>query len=150
MILRANDVEIAVPARNKKALFAHLGMRFADRLGVPAASVTACLSERERLGTTGFGGGVAIPHGKLEGLDAIVGHFVRLAEPLEFDAVDRLPVDLVFALLSPPDAGAEHLKTLAAVSRTLRDEAMRAKLRGARSPDAVYALLAERDSHGPA
>lgn len=103
--------------------------------------VTARLTAREQLGSTGFGGGVAIPHAKLDGLTAPVGAFLRLAKPVAFGAVDHLPVDLVFVLLSPADGGAEHLKVLARVSRTLRDAAFVAKLRGAGSADALYALL---------
>ncbi len=146
MLLDAKDIEVGVHARGKKLLFQHLGGRLAARLGLPAAEIVGSLAERERLGSTGFGGGAAIPHGKLPGLTQVVGHFVRLAEPIAFDAVDGLPVDLVFALFSPPDRGADHLRSLAAVSRLLRDEPMRAKLRGARTPDAVYALIHDVDA----
>jgi PTS system nitrogen regulatory IIA component len=100
------------------------------------------LTERERLGSTGFGAGVAIPHGKVDGLEHVVGLFVQLQPPVDFDAIDDLPVDLVFCLLSPPDSGAEHLKALALVSRWMRDSAFVAKLRGAASSDAVLALFA--------
>ena len=91
--------------------------------------------------STGFGGGTAIPHAKIEGLNAVFGYFARLETPLDFQSIDDLPVDLVFLLLSPPDAGAEHLKALASVSRRLRDRNFAAKLRGAGSPDALFALL---------
>jgi nitrogen PTS system EIIA component len=104
--------------------------------------ITHALTERERLGSTGFGKGVAIPHGKVEGLSRVFGYFARLAQPIDFHAVDGMPVDLVFLLLSPPDAGADHLKALAQVSRMLRDRHTVDKLRGARSKDAIYALLA--------
>lgn len=110
--------------------------------GLDRADVAMRLAAREKLGSTGFGGGVAIPHAKLEGLDRPVGAFLRLGKPVAFGAVDHLPVDLVFVLLSPTDAGAEHLKVLARVSRTLRDRDFIAKLRGAGSADALYALLA--------
>jgi PTS system nitrogen regulatory IIA component len=93
------------------------------------------------LGSTGFGGGVAIPHAKIEGLEKMCGMVVLLDPAIEFDAVDDAPVDVVFALLSPLDSGAEHLKTLARVSRYLRDEAQITRLRGARSTEALYALL---------
>ena len=92
----------------------------AQRLGVDPAAILASLTEREQLGSTGFGQGVAIPHGKIEGLTRIYGLFARLAEPVDYKAIDGRPVDLVFLLLSPPDAGAEHLKALAAISRVTR------------------------------
>ena len=104
--------------------------------GLPVKHIVAAISDREKTGSTGFGGGIAIPHGKVAGLDRIYGLFVRLTEPLNYQAVDLMPVDLVFLLLSPPDAGADHLKALAQVSRALRDKQIRAKLRGARSNDA--------------
>jgi nitrogen PTS system EIIA component len=93
------------------------------------------------LGSTGFGNGIAIPHGKVEGLNHIVALCARLTQPIDFQAIDDLPVDLIFCLLSPPDAGADHLKALAQVSRWLRDAAFVAKLRGAGSNDAAYALF---------
>ena len=113
----------------------------AKRTGVAAKDILASLNDRERTGSTGYGGGVAIPHGRVEGLAYSFGYFARLTAPVDFQAVDNLPVDLVFLLLSPPDAGADHLKALATVSRTLRDRATVAKLRGARSKDALFALL---------
>ena len=127
---------------NAKALFQHLGQVAEREYGLAAVDVVDRLTERERLGSTGFGGGVAIPHGKLEGLNHVVGLFVQLAEPVDVKAIDDLPVDLVFCLLSPPDAGSEHLKALAQVSRWLRDRTFVAKLRGAGSADAIYALFA--------
>jgi PTS system nitrogen regulatory IIA component len=136
---RAVVAGLAVP--NKKSLFQQLAAIAARIVPVDAKLVVERLSERERLGSTGFGGGVAIPHGKIDGLTSVVGVFARLAQPIEFDAIDDMPVDLVFLLLSPPDAGVEHLKALARVSRRLRDRAFVAKLRGAGSEDALYALF---------
>lgn len=104
-------------------------------------AIWAGLVAREALGSTGFGRSIAIPHTKLVGLGHCVGIFLRLAEPVSFDAHDGKPVDLVFSLLSPQKTGVEHLKALAAVSRFLRDEHMVAKLRGASGQDALYALL---------
>lgn len=127
---------------NKKALFQQLGQAAQRVAGIDPALVVDRLGERERLGSTGFGAGVAIPHGKIDGLTGIVALFARLARPVDFEAVDDLPVDLVFALLSPPDAGADHLKALAGVSRRMRDRDFVAKLRGAASRDALVALLA--------
>jgi len=99
------------------------------------------LLERERLGSTGVGNGIAIPHGRLAGLTALHGVFATLARPIHFDAVDDQPVDLMFLLLAPESAGADHLKALARVSRLLRDRAMCEKLRGADRPEGVYGLL---------
>ena len=135
---------LAVP--NKKSLFQQLAQLAARNSDLDAKMVVERLVERERLGSTGFGGGVAIPHGKIDGLDRVVGIFARLSAPIDFAAIDDLPVDLVFLLLSPPDAGVEHLKALARVSRKLRDRSFVAKLRGAGSPDALYALFTNGDS----
>lgn len=140
-ILTIDRVEGSLTVANKKALFQQLAAVAACGTGVPAKDIAAALNERERLGSTGFGGGVAIPHGKIPGLPAVLGYFARLAAPIEFQSVDNVRVDIVFLLLSPPDAGADHLKALARVSRTLRDQQMVAKLRGARSKDAIFALL---------
>lgn len=139
--LRPGAVVAALVAPNKKTLFQHLAT-MAERIHhVDAALVVERLTERERLGSTGFGGGIAIPHGKIDGLDHVVGLFARLAQPVDFASIDDEPVDLVFMLLSPTDAGASHLKALAQVSRVLRDRAFVAKLRGAATDDALYALF---------
>ena len=139
-LLSAEAVRIGLPAATKKALFAQLGGIAAAAVGLDGESVAEGLAARERLGSTGFGGGVAIPHAKLPGLPAVKGVLVRLAQPIAFKAVDDRPVDIVFAMLSPTDAGADHLKALAQVSRRLRDASFVAKLRGAGSPDALFAL----------
>ncbi len=141
-ILSIDAVDAGLVAANKKALFQQLGAAAAKLSGVPAKEIVACLNAREKIGSTGFGGGTAIPHGKIDGLPGVFGYFARLSAPVDFHAVDGLPVDLVFLLLSPPDAGADHLKALATVSRAFRDRQMVAKLRGARSKDALFALLA--------
>jgi nitrogen PTS system EIIA component len=134
-------VVAALVVANKKALFQQLGRLAEAAYAVPSAVVVERLTERERLGSTGFGGGIAIPHGKIEGLTHVVAVFAQLAEPVDFAAIDDLPVDLVFMLLSPVDAGADHLKALAHVSRMLRDRALIAKLRGAATKDALLALF---------
>ncbi|MFM2098630.1 MAG: hypothetical protein RLZZ366_169 [Pseudomonadota bacterium] len=134
-------VSAALAMGNKKALFQHFGAVAAREYGLDSGDVTERLTERERLGSTGFGNGIAIPHGKIAGLNHIVAMFAKLVQPIEFQAIDDLPVDLVFCLLSPPDAGADHLKALAQVSRWLRDASFVAKLRGAGSDDAVFALF---------
>ena len=135
---------------SKKKLFALLGEAAASAYGLDAAAVADRLAAREKLGSTGFGGGIAIPHGKIEALAGVRGLFIRLEKPLDFASVDEAPVDLVFALLSPPEAGADHLKALARVSRRLRDRAFTAKLRGAGSADALYALLAGTETRDAA
>jgi len=140
-LLRPETVRAGIGAVTKKALFQQLGVLAEGRAGLDPRLVAERLGERERLGSTGFGNGVAIPHAKLPGLAAVTGMFVRLSHPIDFDAVDDLPVDLVFVLLSPTDAGADHLKALARVSRRLRDAGFLAKLRGAASGDALWALF---------
>jgi PTS system nitrogen regulatory IIA component len=140
-LLMPEAVVAGMSATTKKALFQQLGAAASKAYGLDGADVAARLAEREKLGSTGFGGGIAIPHGKLEGLKRVCGIFARLTKPVDFAAVDDMPVDLVFMLLSPTDAGAEHLKALACVSRKLRDRGFAAKLRGAGSQDAVFALL---------
>ncbi|MGZ8997434.1 MAG: PTS sugar transporter subunit IIA [Allosphingosinicella sp.] len=141
-ILSIDAVEADVSAANKKALFQQLAASAARLTGQPAKLIVSAVNEREKLGSTGFGGGAAIPHGRIEGLTSVFGMFARLESPIDFQAVDGIPVDLVFLLLSPPDAGADHLKALASVSRAFRDRQILAKLRGARSKDALFALLA--------
>jgi PTS system nitrogen regulatory IIA component len=148
-LLAPEAVVAAIAVPNKKALFQQLAGIAGKLVDVDPRTVVERLADRERLGSTGFGGGVAIPHGKIEGLTSVVGLFARLAQPIDFNAIDDLPVDLVFVLLSPPDAGVEHLKALARVSRRLRDRAFVAKLRGAASEDALYALFANGESREP-
>ena len=140
-ILSDKAIDADLVAANKKALFQQLGAAAAKLTGLPAKAIVASLNAREKIGSTGFGGGAAIPHGKLDGLDQVVGYFARLETPVDFQSIDNMPVDLVFLLLSPPDAGADHLKALARISRAFRDAQTVAKLRGARSRDAIYALL---------
>jgi PTS system nitrogen regulatory IIA component len=141
-LLAPDAVASGVSAGSRKTLFQQLGGIAARAYGLDAKLVAERIAEREKLGSTGFGGGIAIPHAKIEGLRQVTGVFLRLDKPLDFAAVDALPVDLVFMMLSPVGAGAEHLKALARVSRLLRDRGFAAKLRGAGSTDALYALLA--------
>lgn len=128
-------------AANKKTLFQQLGAAAATAYGIDSVAVAEGLAKREKLGSTGFGSGVATPHARIPGLGHVVGVFARLSQPIDFQAVDDLPVDIVFMLLSPVDAGALHLKALAKVSRRLRERGFVDKLRGAGSRDAMYALL---------
>ena len=148
--LTVDRVDAGMTASNKKGLFQQLAAAASRKTRLDARTIAAALAEREKVGSTGFGGGVAIPHARIEGLDGVFGYFARLTAPVDFQAVDKLPVDLVFLLLSPPDAGADHLKALAGVSRILRDRAIVAKLRGARSRDALYALLSGVESRDAA
>lgn len=139
--LRPNAVRVMAGTASKKRLFQDLGDIAQLVYGLSSAATLDALQERETLGPTGVGHGVALPHARLHGLDKVVGIFIRLEKPLDFDAVDRLPVDLIFALFAPKDSGVEHLKALAIVSRTLRDEATRAKLRQNIDPAALHAVL---------
>src|SRR4051795_3537063 len=135
-------------AGNKKQVLLKIARRAATAAGVPERRIYDVLAEGERLASTGLGRGLAVPHGKVPELDRLYGVFARLERPISFDAFDRRPVDLVFALLAPADAGAEHLRALARVSRLLRDDAICQKLRGADNPDALYALLTDpSESH---
>ncbi|MEA3062109.1 MAG: nitrogen system component [Sphingomonadales bacterium] len=149
-ILDVDRVEANLSVANKKALFQQLATAASRKTGLTAKAIAAALTEREKIGSTGFGGGAAIPHAKLEGLDRVFGYFARLSTPVDFHSVDGLPVDLIFLILSPPDAGADHLKALAGVSRVLRDRSTVAKLRGARSRDALFALLVGLESRNAA
>ena len=142
-LLRPDAVLLGVSALGKKPLVAQLAAALAKQTGGDARVIADGLGERERLGSTGFGGGVALPHAKIDGLAQVTAVFFRLAQPIDYGALDGAPVDLVMALLSPANAGAEHLKALARVSRRLRDRAFLSKLRGAGSPDALYALFTE-------
>lgn len=135
-------VRAQVAVESKRAFFPIAGAMAASALGLDASEVTEALLERERLGSTAFGRGMAIPHARIPGLGGVRGMFLQFARPIDFEAVDALPVDLVFVLVSPADAGAEHLKALAQVSRFLRDEATVDRLRGATTSEALYAILA--------
>lgn len=142
-------VRVDLSASNKRQLLNQLAQIAAARLSLDPPLIADAIGERERLGSTGFGGGVAIPHGKLDKLDRVYGLVARLAAPIDYKAIDGQAVDLVFLLLSPPDAGAEHLKALASVSRLMRHGGIVEKLRGARSRDAMAAVLIgaeERDA----
>ena len=135
-------------ATSKKHVLQELAKRAAEVTGLHERAIFDVLLERERLGSTGVGNGIAIPHGKLAELQKLHGVFARLDSPIDVDSVDDQPVDLVFLLLAPEAAGADHLKALARVSRLLRDRTVCEKLRGANSADAIYALLTEaRTSH---
>lgn len=135
----------ALKAASKKQALQELARKAADLTGQHERAIFDVLLERERLGTTGVGHGIAIPHGKLPGLNRVHGLFARLDKPIDFDSIDDQPVDLVFMLLAPEQSGADHLKALARVSRLLRDAGVCAKLRGTDNADAVYAILTQTD-----
>jgi PTS system nitrogen regulatory IIA component len=149
-LLRPDAVLTGMTAPTKKMVLQLLGAAAAPLLDLPAKSIVDRLAEREKLGSTGFGGGVALPHAKIEGIAQVTGLFARLSQAVDFQAVDDMPVDLVFVLLSPTNAGADHLKALARVSRRMRDRTFLAKLRGAGSRDAVYALFATDETRDAA
>jgi PTS system nitrogen regulatory IIA component len=143
-LLSGPDAVLAcVKAPSKKALLGDLAHRAAMLYGVEERRVFDLLLERERLGSTGIGGGIAIPHGRLANLTKPVGLFARLGHSIDFDSIDERPVDIVFLLIAPEGAGADHLKALARVSRLLRDRSLVEKLRATEKSDALYALLIE-------
>jgi PTS system nitrogen regulatory IIA component len=143
-LLSGPDAVLAcVKASGKKALLAELSAKAAHLYKLDERRLFDRLLERERLGSTGIGGGIAIPHGRMAGLSKPVGMFARLAHGVDFDSIDERPVDTVFLLLAPEGAGADHLKALARVSRLLRDRGLVDKLRATESADALYALLIE-------
>ncbi len=141
-ILLPSAVKSVSQVSSKKRLFQDVAELAQTVYRVDAVRTFDALQERESLGPTGVGNGVALPHARLHGLDKVVALFFRLERPMDFDAVDKLPVDLVFALLAPQSSGVDHLKALALVSRTLRDADLRAKLRANDDPVALHAVLA--------
>ena len=143
-------IRVDLAAGNKRQLLNQLAQIAAARLSLDPSAIADSVAERERLGSTGFGGGVAIPHGKPDGLDRVYALVARLATPVDYKAIDGGKVDLVFLLLSPPNAGAEHLKALAAVSRLVRHAPTVEKLRGARTRDALAAVLVGADERDAA
>ncbi|MEQ8440602.1 MAG: PTS IIA-like nitrogen regulatory protein PtsN [Alphaproteobacteria bacterium] len=142
-ILRSDAVIEKLAVTSKKQVLQEISRRASMICDLDERTIFDTLLERERLGTTGVGNGIAIPHGRLSGLDRPVGIFARLTRAIDFDAVDDQPVDIVFALLAPNDAGADHLKALARVSRLFRNREMCEKLRGSDEADALYGLLTE-------
>ncbi|WP_421692724.1 PTS IIA-like nitrogen regulatory protein PtsN [Aestuariivirga sp.] len=128
---------------NKKQLLHELSQAMATRVAIDHRVIFETLLKREKLGSTGIGQGIAIPHGKVPSIARVYGLFARLAQPVDFDSVDGQPVDLVFVLLAPEHAGADHLKALAKISRILRDPGVVAKLRGTDDAEGLYAILTE-------
>ena len=145
-ILKPEAVRVIGETSSKKRLFQRLGETAQSIYGLDGAATVDALLERESLGPTGVGKGIALPHARLPGLSSVVGLFFRLERPLDFDSVDRQPVDLVFALFAPEESGVDHLKALALVSRTMRDSGTCAKLRANDDPSTLHTILTE----GPA
>lgn len=146
-LLTAGNVLGDFKASSKKQTIQTLSRKLAESASLDPRLVFDSLLERERLGSTGVGKGVAIPHARVDGLTGIKGLFARLCTPIDFDSVDDKPVDIVFMLLAPTDAGADHLKALARVSRLLRDENTLTKLRATTDSSALYAMLAQPSSN---
>jgi nitrogen PTS system EIIA component len=142
-LLTPGAVRVVGQMTSKKRLFQELGEMVAASYGLSAATAIDGLQERESLGPTGVGHGIALPHARLEDLDRIVGVFIRLEKPLDYDSVDRQPVDLIFGLFAPKDSGVDHLKALALVSRTMRDSSVVSKLRANTDPAKLHAILTE-------
>jgi len=142
-LLIPSAVRVLGQLTSKKRLFQELGEVAGSAYGLSAAIAVDGLQERESLGPTGVGNGIALPHARLENLDKITGIFIRLEKPLDYESVDRQPVDLIFGLFAPKDSGVDHLKALALVSRTMRDAGICAKLRANTDPAKLYAILTE-------
>jgi PTS system nitrogen regulatory IIA component len=142
-LIRPHAVLSSLKAGSKKQILQALAERAAGLTGVDEKAILEALVQREKLGSTGVGGGIAIPHARVVGLDRIVGMFAHLAHPVDFDALDDQPVDLVFLMLAPEAAGADHLKALARIARVLRDPLVVARLRGSFDHTALYAVLTE-------
>ena len=142
-ILVPGAVRVVGQLTSKKRVFQELGDMVAQAWKLDAATAVDGLQERESLGPTGVGHGVALPHARLDDLPHIIGVFLRLEKPIDYDSVDRQPVDLIFGLFAPKDSGVEHLKALALVSRTMRDAAVCTKLRANTDPAKLYAILTE-------
>ncbi len=142
-ILQPGATKVLGSATSKRRLFQSLGEVAHDVYGISATDAMDALQDRENLGPTGVGKGVALPHARLPGLTSVYGVFLRTETPLDFGAIDRQPVDLFFALFAPEDAGVDHLKALALVSRTMRDRGICAKLRSNADPSILHAILTE-------
>lgn len=142
-LITPEGVIASLKAKNKKHALQEMAETAAVLTGIGARQIFEALLQRERLGSTGVGRGIAIPHGRIEGLQRIVSVFARLDEPIPFDSLDDEPVELIFLLLAPEYAGADHLKALARISRLLRDPITIENLKVSRDPAALYAVLTE-------
>lgn len=138
----SNAISCAQNISNKYNLLREISIIAHNAYGLNGSEVLAGMQERETLGSTGFGNAIAIPHCKIDGLDTPLGIFISLSKPIDYDSIDDEPVDLIFAIISPVNNGASHLRALAEVSRLLRDEKSRQQLRGTANADAIFAMLA--------
>jgi len=145
-LLMPEAVKVIGQISSKKRLFQKLGEIVSATYSINESLAVDSLIERENLGSTGVGNGVALPHARIAGLDTVVGGFLRIEQPLDFSSVDRQPVDLVFTLFAPEDSGVEHLKALALISRTMRDKAICEKLRSNNDPATLHALLTSQEA----
>ncbi|MDD4616671.1 MAG: PTS sugar transporter subunit IIA [Alphaproteobacteria bacterium] len=144
-LISSDSVDAALAVSTKKDVLQALAASAANLIGIDKLALFDVLWERERLGTTGIGQSIAIPHARVPGLKKVFGFLARLKEPVNFEAIDDKPVDLVFLLLSPEEAGADHLQALASVSRILRDDKLCAKLRTAKDAATIFRLLTEAE-----
>jgi len=142
-LISPDSIIATLKAGSKKQALQELSEVAESLTGVSSSDVFGIVLQRERLGSTGVGQGIAIPHGKLDGLDKLFAIFARLETPINFDAMDDQPVDLIFMLLAPESAGADHLKALARISRTLRDSSVTEKLRNSDTITAIYSILTQ-------
>lgn len=145
-LLAPSGVLAPLKANGKKQALQEMAERAAAVTGLPERDVFEALLQRERLGSTGIGNGIAIPHGRFQGLERLHGFFARLEKPIDYDAIDGQPVDILFALLAPEGAGADHLKALARVARVLRDRGTLERIRNAHDADAIFAILTENSA----
>lgn len=143
-LLTPNAVKVMSDVNSKKRLIQNIAELAETLIDAPSARIFEALQEREGLGPTSVGHGIALPHARLREVEEVVGAFIRLERPIDFGAADRQPVDIVFVLLAPEESGVDHLKALALVSRTLRDAALCTKLRANNEPATLYTLLTER------
>lgn len=149
-LLHQDAIIPALRANSKKQLLQELAAKASRLTGLPEREIFDVVLQRERLGSTGVGNGIAIPHGKLASIKSIAGIFARLEAPVDFEALDDQPVDLVFLLLAPEGAGADHLKALSRIARVLRDQDLVAKLRATDSASAIYSFLNEEQASNAA
>ncbi|KMK65524.1 PTS sugar transporter subunit IIA [Puniceibacterium sp. IMCC21224] len=145
-LIKPSAIKVLSATSSKKRLMHDVADLAQAAYGIPAGRAVEALMDRESLGPTGVGHGVALPHARISDLDEVSGVFILLEKPIDFEAVDRQPVDVIFGLFAPEDAGVEHLKALALVSRTLRDDSVCAKLRANRDPGTLYTILTEAHS----
>jgi PTS system nitrogen regulatory IIA component len=149
-LLHQDAIIPALRANSKKQLLQELAAKASKLTGLPEREIFDVVLQRERLGSTGVGNGIAIPHGKLNSIKSIIGIFARLEQSVDFEALDDQPVDLVFLLLAPEGAGADHLKALSRIARVLRDQDLVSKLRATDSASAIYAFLNEEQASNAA